>query len=424
MPRKKKPTRRGNGEGSIHQRKDGRWCGQVTTGYNELGKPIRKTYYGDTREEVARKVTEAASQAFEGITPAQPGLIKVGDYVMNWTLKFKRTQIAPKTLEWYLGLIRNHIDPRLGHILLRDLSTYHVQDVLVSMTAEGKLSRRSIQGIRDILKQAMDHACQMKLLDANLVLGCRLQKETRSPEEQDAKVIPIELRKVILETATVNPILKPILTTLMFTGIRSGELLALRWANIDFERGTMEITASVARTPEFDSKGEYIKKTNVLSSPKTKASYRTMRISSIVLDALLEWKRYMDKKRPHRSDFVFCSTKSGGMRTYYGFRSTYRHFLKRHGLDEYGLNLHSYRHTFATMLLEMGVNPRVVQRLLGHSDITTTLGIYTHVVKEVFDSVADSLSTAFEHTIAGTYKPQIAEGNVVKLFETQVKESV
>ena len=406
MPRKKL-NRRGNKEGSIYQRKDGRWSGQVTFGYQDNGKPLRKTYYGDTREEVAKKVTQAVGESFNGLKPTQPRLIKVGDYVKNWVLKFKRTQISPLTLEWYLNIVNNHIMPAFGHIAVKDLTTYHVQELLVSMTTDGVFQQRTIKGIRDILKQAMDHACLMALITTNPVAGCRLQKRERNPEKDDAKVIPVELRKVILDAAASDPVMKPIITTLMFTGLRCGELLGLRWENVSFEKSTLTIAASVARAPEFNANGECIGRSNVLSPPKTKSSYRTIRVSSVVLDALRAWKAYIEPRCPNQSGFVFCSTRGGGMRSYYGFRSSYRHFLQRHGLHEQGINLHSYRHTFASMLLEMGVNPRVVQRLLGHADISTTLGVYTHVIREVYDNVADGLTDVYEQTVQGTYKPKV-----------------
>lgn len=423
MPRKK-ANRRGNKEGSIYQRKDGKWSGQVTFGYQDNGKPLRKTYYGDTREEVSKKVAQAVRESFDGIQPTHPNQIKVGEYVKNWVLKFKRTQISPVTLEWYLNIVNNHITPALGHIALKDLTTYHIQDLLVTMTTEGVFQQRTIKGIRDILKQAMEHACQMKLLTVNPVIGCCVQKNECNPEEDDAKVIPVGLRKVILDAAESDCIMKPILTTLMFTGLRCGELLALRWENINFDNGTLTVTASVARAPQYNATGECTDRPNVLKAPKTKSSYRTIRVSSVVVDVLKEWKDYIDKRCPAQSGFVFCSTRGGDMRTYYGLRSSYRHFLRRHGLEEYGINLHSYRHTFATMLLEMGVNPRVVQRLMGHADISTTLGIYTHVVKEVYDDVANGLTEVYTQTVQGTYKLQIGKGSIVQPIDSEILERI
>ncbi len=136
------------------------------------------------------------------------------------------------------------------------------------------------------------------------------------------------------------------------------------------------------------------------------------------MDALIVWKKHIDIACPEHSSFVFC-TRSGNMRTYSGLRSSYRRFLKRHDLPEEGMNLHCYRHTFATMLLENGVNPRVVQRLMGHSEIGTTLGTYSHVVQEVYSEVAEVLGDVYRNTLNGTYFPRLM-GNEIAVTAREI----
>ena len=104
--------------------------------------------------------------------------------------------------------------------------------------------------------------------------------------------------------------------------------------------------------------------------------------------------------------FVFCSTRTMGMWTYSGFRASFRHFLERNGFGDQHLNLHRFRHTYASMLLEQEISPKVVQKLLGHRDISTTLGVYSHVVPEVFTGVTAVVNTASEQLLAGTYAPR------------------
>ena len=98
------------------------------------------------------------------------------------------------------------------------------------------------------------------------------------------------------------------------------------------------------------------------------------------------------------------------MRTYSGFRASYRHFLERNGFEAEGLNLHRFRHTYASMLLEQEINPKIVQKLLGHRDVSTTLGVYTHVVPEVFSGVTTAVNDASEKLLAGTYAPKMNDG--------------
>ena len=106
-----------------------------------------------------------------------------------------------------------------------------------------------------------------------------------------------------------------------------------------------------------------------------------------------------------------------GMCTYSGFRATYRHFLDRNGFGDEGLNLHRYRHTYASMLLEQGINPKIVQKLLGHRDVSTTLGVYTHVVPEVFAGVTGAMNAAAAQLLDGTYAPKLNEDMVRKQMQ-------
>ena len=115
--------------------------------------------------------------------------------------------------------------------------------------------------------------------------------------------------------------------------------------------------------------------------------------------------------------FVFLSTRTMGMRTYSGFRASYRHFLERNGFEAKRLNLHRYRHTYASMLLEQEINPKIVQKLLGHRDVSTTLGVYSHVVPEVFSGVTAAVNDASKNLLAGTYAPKMSAEQVRKQLQ-------
>ena len=130
------------------------------------------------------------------------------------------------------------------------------------------------------------------------------------------------------------------------------------------------------------------------------------------MEALKQWMEHVckmknGKKLLEDKAFVFFSTRTYKMRTYSGFRSSYLHFLERHELNEFHINLHKYRHTYASMLLEQEVSPKAVQNLLGHTDVRTTLGIYTHVVPEIYDGVAALMNGVSKAMVEGTYKPKI-----------------
>ncbi len=412
MPRKTKmQTRRGNKEGTIYQRKNGKWCGQVLVGYNELGKPIRKTFYGVTREEVAFKVSEATCQVFSGTLPkAEKKKITLKKMLTDFLWTFKKPTVSDVTFEWYLGIANTHILPTLGHMAALEVTPYLIQTLLNKLHEQNKLSQRSVKGVRDTLNQVFGHAVEMNLVEANPVTGTKIPKESRIKAEQkeDAKAIPVSDRARILLAADSDLRMKTAITLLMFTGMRVGEFLALTWGQIDFENQNITIDRAVTHKCEYHEDGKLKERTTVVGDTKTQCSARIIKISSVVLDVLKKWRAalpgHMRSKPEHdilAEDAVVFPNDRGKMRTYDGFRTTYRRFMKENGLDDYPI--HSYRHTFATMLLEKSVNPKVVQKLLGHRDIETTLGTYSHVLPEVFDGVADMVEQIQGDMLDGSY---------------------
>jgi integrase len=407
MP-KKKAKHRGHKEGTICQRKDGRWCGAVLVGYNELGKPIRKYFYGKTREEVARVVAEKSNELFKGIIPIDADSRTTGEYVTDWVLRFKRVEVGARTFDWCLYIVNSYINPALGHVPLKKLSVYHIQTLLQDMAVKG-IGQRLIQGVRDTLSQALTHAVTMKLLPATPMIGVVMPKQKRRVDDEKVRAIPIDARTEILAAMETDSAMKPILTTLMFTGIRTGEALALTWANVDFDARTLRIDRAVTVEPTFDEKGKRLDRKTIVAVPKTRASYRTIAMPEALVRVLQTWRETLTERNEQLTAPtapVFCSLRTGTGYTYGGFRANFRRFLERAGLSESGITPHMFRHTFATMLLENDVNPRVVQGILGHADISTTLGVYSHVVAQVYENIAAAMNGVYAETRAGTYTPR------------------
>lgn len=225
-----------------------------------------------------------------------------------------------------------------------------------------------------------------------------MPKIRRRGRKDEEKVIPMEIRAKVLQAAQAEPMMRAAITTLLFTGLRIGELLALRWSDLDYTAKTLTVDEAVVRRPVYNEQGDRIALKNVVAEPKTDDSYRTVRLSEPVIEALQAWQAYLKDERygcwlVRPDSFVFINRKTRKPYTYTGFRSVYYHFLERNGLKECHLNLHSYRHTFATMLVEAGMNPKVVQSQLGHTSVNTTLGVYTHVTP----ALSESVSVALEH---------------------------
>ena len=412
MPRKTKVTRRGKNEGSVYQRKDGRWVGQVTVGYREdNGKPIRRYTYQATREEAARWVALQVATELDRAGSVRSGELLLRDFLHNWLAAFKVHEVCSRTMALYYDAERLHIAPALGDLPLGEVTPLKIQTFLYQLQAEKRLSQRTISLNKSVLVQMYDYAMELGLVENNPARNAKLPRQSRKIDDGDSKVIPIAQREQLLKAAESDPILCPILTLLMLTGMRIGEALALQWKHVDFQNRTISIQQSLTRELEFDGEGRTKKTAAALGVTKTRCSRRVIQAPDLVLQRLREWMRYLSKRKgglealvPER--FVFCSTRTMGMRTYSGFRTSFRHFLERNGFGDQHLNLHRFRHTYASMLLEQEISPKVVQKLLGHRDVSTTLGVYSHVVPEVFTGVTAVVNTASEQLLAGTYAPR------------------
>ena len=412
MPRKTKVTRRGKNEGSVYQRKDGRWVGQVTVGYREdNGKPIRRYTYQATREEAARWVALQVATELDRAGSVRSGELLLRDFLHNWLAAFKVHEVCSRTMALYYDAERLHIAPALGDLPLGEVTPLKIQTFLYQLQAEKRLSQRTISLNKSVLVQMYDYAMELGLVENNPARNAKLPRQSRKIDGGEDKVIPIVQREQLLKAAESDPILCPILTLLMLTGMRIGEALALQWKHVDFQNRTISIQQSLTRELEFDGEGRTKKTAAALGVTKTRCSRRVIQAPDLVLQRLREWMRYLSKRKGGLEalvpeGFVFCSTRTMGMRTYSGFRASFRHFLERNGFGDQHLNLHRFRHTYASMLLEQEISPKVVQKLLGHRDVSTTLGVYSHVVPEVFTGVTAVVNTASEQLLAGTYAPR------------------
>jgi len=416
MPRKPRTARRGKSEGSVYRRKDEKWVGQVTIGYQpDNGKPIRKYTYANTREEAARWVV-LTTEADKSTNPLSEDLL-LKDFLHKWLTTFKVHEVCSRTMELYYSSERLHIVPAFGHIPLAALTPLKIQTFLYQLQAEKNLSKRTISLVRSVLIQMYDYAMELRLVESNPARNTKLPRQPRKAGEGEEKVIPIAQREALLKAAAEDPIMSPAITTLILTDMRIGEMLALQWKHVDFEAKTITIRQSLTRELVFDESGKTERTVDALGATKTRTSQRTIQAPDLVLARLREWMRYMASlkgglKTLVPEGFIFISTRTMGMRTYSGFRASYRHFLKRNGFEAEGLNLHRFRHTYASMLLEQEINPKIVQKLLGHRDVSTTLGVYTHVVPEVFSGVTTAVNDASEKLLAGTYAPKMSETRV------------
>lgn len=372
---KRKRERRGKGEGSIYQReKDGLWIGQITIGYGVDGKQKRKTFTGKTRDEVQQKIYEAVHQQYTG-TFIATDKVTVGEWLDNWLEVHKKEQLRPTTYESYEMLLRVHVKPVIGGIKLQKLQITNLQKMFNDFYRKGHkngggLSDRTIKYIHTILKAALQQAVNEQLILRNPADFVTL----RSVNRPEVEPLTQEEANKFLGMLKNHRNFAAYYLAIM-TGMRRGEILGLRWKDIDFKTGTLKINQCLVQVK--DEKGKYVR---TFQPPKTQKSQRTIPLTDDIIKVLKAHKvRQNEEKMKNRKTYednglVFCS-EEGKPLWPRNFIRQYSKLLKDAGIPH--RKFHALRHTCATLLLEAGEELKNVQELLGHEKISTTADIYT-----------------------------------------------
>ena len=369
-------ARRGQNEGSIYKRKDGRWAAVVNLGYKD-GKRWRKSFYGRTRHEVQEKLTQAHHSRQRGL-PLPPERQTVESFLQKWLVECVGMSVRPRTYEGYAGHVRLHISPVLGRIRLAALSPQDVQSFLNRKLREG-YSPRTVQYMRAVLRRALGHALRWGLVARNVATL------VDPPRVERPEVVPFSLEQArVFLNAIKGDRLEAFYSVVLAIGLRRGEALGLRWGDVDLDAGILTVRGSLQR---IDGRLQ-------LFAPKTSRSRRTIALPQTAVAALRRHRvqqlqeRLFAGSRWQDTSFVF-TTLTG---TPFDPRNVYRHFqraLKRAGLPS--KRIHDLRHTCASFLLAQDVHPRVVMEILGHSQIGLTMNTYSHVIPALQREAAEQM---------------------------------
>ena len=400
-------TKRTNGEGSIFQRKDGRWVGTITIGYDEKGKQKKKSVYGKNQTDVAKKLSEISGKiknnSYEIIEHKT-----FGELMSEWLLVFKKSAVSPRTFEGIIRNFRLHIEPIIGKMKIYEIDTFVVQQILNKMI-DANYSLNVVKKNKHLISQFFEYAIDNKWVQDNPTRKTLVKVKDRrvySGKERYKALTP-ESRRVFLKVLNEDEsnFLKPLCYVLLFAGLRIGEALALQWKNVNFEDKTLKIERSVTQIPKFDSNGKILSRVTVIGDTKTTCSVREVPITDIVANTLKEWKEKQTiRERTNRNvtaeltaptSFIFAND-DGSVRSYSGCRMIFDRFIRRHNLNKYNIHFHGLRHTFSNMLFELNENPKVIQQLLGHKDVKTTITVYNNVnsdyVKESTNRLNEKLN--------------------------------
>ncbi|HLY32474.1 MAG TPA: tyrosine-type recombinase/integrase [Ktedonobacterales bacterium] len=370
------PTRRGHGEGSIRKRTDGRWEAQMS-----LGDGTRKSFYGKTRQEVARQLAAALRDLDKGLPIIRDERQTLATYLASW-LDAITLNLDARTMESYRQHVELHIIPTLGAIRISKLTPQQVQDLYAKKIADG-LSTTTVRHIHATLHKALGGALRMGIVQRNvsdLVDPPRMRK-------LDMHVLSRDEARHFLDAAQGH-VWEALFTTALFTGMRQGELLALHWRDVDLDAGRLSVRASLQQTK--NATGDW-----VIKAPKTKHSKRQISLSAPVVASLRAHRIKQNALRLklgeawEDSDLVFCNS-LGTPLFHQNVNGSLKKILQRAGLP--AIRFHDLRHTAATLMLKANVNPKIVSEMLGHASIAITLDIYSHVLPDMQQDAAATLA--------------------------------
>ena len=375
-------SKRANGEGSIAFYSS-RNCyrGQLTIGVDENGKPKRKSFYGKTKKEVKEKM-----ETYKLLNPINKAAINeytVATWFNYWLWNIKKRDIKPKTFERYECIYRNYIKgSEIANIPLYKFKLNNLQAYYNRLSDNGK-SPSIIKTINEKLKSSMIDAEKNGYIEKNYCQLVNLPKEKR--KEKKIEVFSVDQQNDFLEIIKGHEF-EILFLLAIGTGLRRGELLALRWSDIDFENKTINVDSNIQQAYIFEDE-ETKRLEKIEQEPKTINSFRTVPIPSKVLDKLQEHKQKQEQyklafqERYIDNDFVICDKYGKALDVKRPTRMFYS-IQKKMGIPEdEKIKFHGLRKTYATRLFEKEVPPKTVQMLLGHSEISITLDIYTQVME-------------------------------------------
>ncbi len=330
-----------------------------------------------------KRLSEILSSLDNGVF-VKPGKQTLGDYLRAWLKDYCQANITPQSTQTYQFFIERHIIPAIGHVPLTDLRPQHLahlySEKLSSGSRDGKggLGLRSTRYIHTTLHKALSNALKIGLIARNPASAVEAPKQKRR-EMQTMNESDIH---IFLELARSTPY-HALFYTLLFTGMRRSEILALRWFDMDLLLCQLSVTRTIHRLHN----GEII-----YGEPKTGKSKRLVSLSPSNAIVIREHREAQEKLRQSLGmtlsddDLVFCHY-DGKPYLPDSITQAWRKLAHRCGLK--GIRLHDARHTHASLMLKQGVHPKIVQERLGHASISITLDTYSHVAPGLQQAAAN-----------------------------------
>lgn len=406
-PKKPRKSKSANGAGGIRCRSDGRYEARLVIGYQDNGKPKRISIYGATEKEVRRKLTETKYQLDTGTYCDKDNTTFVS-WMLIWLDVYAKPSIKPSTYTSYKTYINGHLVPYFHNIKLQDLQPDRLQQFLNYKSTGGRLdgkeggnSAKTILNIKNMIHAALKQACINGMISRNIADLVKTPKQVK----KEMRVLTIEEQTAIEKAALSDRHGIPIILAL-YTGMRVGEVLALKYDDIQLEgdNPVIHVRSSIKReykegvipnTAEYFGNRDENKTVLMRSSPKTYTSIRDIPLIPEAVEILQKQRRYTEEDKSNDGiaykDYGFVFSNSLGypydQRTY---ADNFNRIVRAAGIDktiqlgtrEVSIGFHTLRHTFATRAVENGMDILVLSKILGHAQASTTLNKYGHVLAD------------------------------------------
>jgi integrase len=378
MPKVTGRKRRDAGDGSIFERADGRWVARL-----KLADGTTRYFYGARRAEVKSRLVEA-QRAVEDGKPLPSQRLTVAAYLEQWLTALPATAVKPSTVDYYQRYVRKHL--LTSEFASKPLSRLAPSDLerLYARKLGGGLSTTTVHHLHAVIHRALARAVQQSEVARNVAdlvdpPGIAKLQMLVLTGQQPARLL----------SALEGERLEALFVVALSAGLRRGELLGLRWKNVDLDRGVLAVTGSLQGTT---------RDTLVIGSPKNGRS-RAVALGPQAVDALREHRaRQVDERLRAGSlwthldlDLVFAD-EFGRYLSPTTLTSALDRVLRQAGLPD--IRFHDLRHSAATLMLSHGVHPKVVSEMLGHSSVGITLDLYSHVTPTLQREAAERIGKA------------------------------
>jgi integrase len=379
-------------KGHVYKRSAGSWTIVYDLPADSLtGKRCQKSQTVKGTKRDAERVLREVLLSIEQGRYVKANKITLGEWLRRWLNDYASMSITDRTLESYTSIVERHLIPSLGRIMLTDLQPLHIQDYYAEKRLRGRadgkggLSGRSVVYQHRILSKSLDYAVKMGLVVRNV---CKAVEAPRVAKVTMSTLSPGEVTRFLDVARETGYYVY--FATLLYTGLRRGELLALRWRNLDLQKATLTVVETGYKLGD----GRYI-----IKEPKTPHSRRSVTLPPSLVELFKAYRVDEELLRIqlgislNADDFVFVRP-DGSPINPGAVSLAFRRIIKKAGLKH--IRIHDLRHTHATLMLKAGVHPKVVSERLGHASIGITLDTYSHVLPGLQEAAAEKFEMIFE----------------------------